>query len=185
MQVKEKYRGLSRQELQEKAYELGANYERNSYSCSQSTVAALHEILGFEDAIVKVATSSCAGQVLQATGTCGALVGGTMVLDYYFGRPIQNLSDKEIVQANIDAASNSFEVAKLLYDKYIEEYGTIICAHIQAQLFGRVYYLYDPQEVEKFEEAGGHTDPQKCLNIIGNAARWVIEILLDKNAIKL
>jgi len=185
MKVREKYQSLSRQELQDKAYELGVNYERNSYSCSQSTVAALHEILGFEDEIVKVATSSCAGQALQTIGTCGALVGGTMVLDYYLGRPIENLSDREVIPANIDAALSSIAVARLLYDKYVSEYGTIICGHIQAQLFGRVYYLADPDELEKFEAAGGHTDPKKCVNIIGNAARWVIEILFEKGVIKL
>jgi C_GCAxxG_C_C family probable redox protein len=172
-----KYRNLSRQQLQDKAYELGVKRERNSHSCSQSTVAALHEILGFDDVVVKVATSSCAGQALQAAGTCGALVGGAMVLDYYFGRPVQNLSDTD--------ARSSIAVAKLLYDKYVKEYGTIICAHIQAQLFGRVYYLDDPEELEKFEEAGGHSDPKKCVSVVGNTARWVIDVLFEKGVIKL
>ena len=43
--VREKYRGLSRQELLDKAYELGFNFEKNSFSCSQSVVAAIHELL--------------------------------------------------------------------------------------------------------------------------------------------
>lgn len=37
--VRKEYQGLSRQELLDKAYELGCNYEMNSQSCSQSTVA--------------------------------------------------------------------------------------------------------------------------------------------------
>jgi len=37
--VRRKYQGLSRQELLGKAYKLGCNYEMNSQSCSQSTVA--------------------------------------------------------------------------------------------------------------------------------------------------
>ncbi len=176
-ELRGKYRNLSHQKLQDKAYELGVNYERNSHSCSQSTVAALHEILGFDDIVVKVATSSCAGQALQTTGTCGPLVGGTMVLDYYFGRPIQNLSDISV--------RPSIGVAKLLYDKHIKEYGSIICADIQALLFGRVYHFDDPEEAKKFVEAGGPTDPKKCVNVVGNAARWVIEILFEKDVIKL
>ena len=78
------------------------------------------------------------------------------------------------------------EVAKLLYDKYVREYGTIICPHIQAQLYGRHYYLPDPDELEKFLKAGGHSDPKKsACHIVGNAVRWVMEILLDKGTIKL
>jgi len=37
---------------------------------------------------------------------------------------------------------------------------------------------------EKFEKAGGYSAPDKCCHIVGNAARWVMEILLDKGAIE-
>jgi hypothetical protein len=173
--LRDTYRDLSHQQLQDKAYELGVNYERNAHSCSQSTVAALHDILDFDDIMVKIATSSCAGAALQATGTCGPLVGGMIVLDYYFGRPIQNLSDISV--------RPSVGVAKLLYERYIEEYGSILCPDIQALLFGRVYHFDDPEEGKQFVEAGGQTDPTKCANIVGNAARWVIEILIEKGII--
>ena len=56
---------------------------------------------------------------------------------------------------------------------------------IQIQLFGRHYYLWDPEELAKFEEAGGHSDPKKCVNIVGYAARWTLEILLDQGAVEL
>jgi hypothetical protein len=53
MCVREKYRILSRQELLAKVYQPGADFEKNSGSCSQYTVAALCEVLGFEKALVK------------------------------------------------------------------------------------------------------------------------------------
>ena len=59
--LREKYQGLSRQELLDKTYDLGFNYEKNAQSCSQSTAAALHELFGIDDAVVRVATSSCGG----------------------------------------------------------------------------------------------------------------------------
>ena len=183
--IREKYRGLSRQDLLDKAYELGTNYEKYSTSCSQCTVAALHDVLGFDDSLVRAANSSCAGQAAQVIGTCGGLIGGTMVLDYYFGRPVEKISDKEVIQENLDALANAIEIAKLLYDKYIEEYGTIICPHIQVQLFGRHFYLWDPDELAIFEKAGGHSDPEKCVSVVGKAARWTLEILLDKGAVEL
>jgi hypothetical protein len=183
--VRKEFQGLSRSELLDKVHEMGANYEKFSTSCSQSTVAALHRVLDFDDSLVRAANSSCGGQAVQVMGTCGGLIGGTFVLDYYFGRPVEKLSDKEFVQENVDILINAVGIAKLLYDKYLEEYGTILCPHIHAQLFGRHFYLMDPQEVEIFEAAGGHSDPDKCVNVVGNAARWTMEILLDKGAAEL
>jgi len=180
--VREKYRGLSRQELLDKAYELGSNYLKNSGSCSQSPVAGLHAILDFDDLVVKVATSSCGGQALQGLGTCGGLIGGTMALDYYFGRPVENLSDKEVIQANRDVLAAACKVPLLLYDKYVKEYGTTICAQMQRQFFGRFYCFTDAEEMEKFRAAG---NSEKCRDVVGKAVRWVMEILLEKGAIEL
>jgi hypothetical protein len=63
-----------------------------SGGCSQYTVAALREVLGFEDIIVKIASSSCGGQAGFSAGTCGGVIGGTIVLDYYPGRPVDMVS---------------------------------------------------------------------------------------------
>ncbi|MEJ2100219.1 MAG: hypothetical protein P8X68_09590, partial [Desulfobacterales bacterium] len=72
MIVKEKYQGLTRPQLLKKVYQLGVGYESNSYGCSQCAVAALHEVIGFDDVIVKVTTSLCGGTASQVVGTCGA-----------------------------------------------------------------------------------------------------------------
>lgn len=184
--VTESFQNLSREELLDKAHELGAAYEQNSYSCSQCTVAALHRILGFPDVLVKAACSNAAGTAWQLMGTCGGLVGGIMVLDYYFGRPFEHMSDQEVVMdPNINELFVAQPVARMLLDKYIENYGSFTCANIQQQTFGRVYYLEDPKEFEKLEAAGGHSDLQKAPRIVGNAARWALEVLLDKGAVEI
>jgi len=183
--VNEPYRGLARDELLNKAYDLGAAYEKNSFSCSQSTVAALHRILGFPDVLVKAACSNAAGTAWQLMGTCGGLVGGIMVLDYYFGRPFEHMSDQEVIMdPNVNDLFSSQPVARLLVNKYVGTYGTFTCGNIQQQTFGRVFYLEDPQEFQKLEDAGGHSDPQKAPRIVGNAAKWTLEILLDKGAVE-
>jgi hypothetical protein len=69
--VREEYRGLSREELLKKAYHLGAAYEIHSFSCSQSTVAAVYRILEFPDALVKASCSNAAGTAMQLVGSCG------------------------------------------------------------------------------------------------------------------
>ena len=183
-QLRERYVGLSSQELLDKAYELGFNFEKCCQSCSQSTVATIHEMLGIDDVMVKVATSSAGGQAGRVVGTCGGLIGGTMILDYFFGRPVENLSYRECTQANLEPLFNAVGIAGLLYEKYVNEYGTIICPHIQAQLYGRHFYFLDEEEMAKFEKSGGHTNSRKSAgHIVGNAARWTIEILMDKGVI--
>jgi len=177
IKVREKYAGLSYQELIDKAYQLGFNYEKYSRSCSQSTVVAIHELLEIDSNVVRVATSSCAGQVDQVVGTCGGLIGGTMVLDYFFGRPAENMSYQECVEDNLSLALRSVEIAKQLYNKYVQQYGTILCPHIQVQLFGRHYCLQDEDDSAKFNQDGAHSDPDKCCHIVGNAAKWTMELL--------
>lgn len=185
MIIREKYQGLTRPQLLEKVYRLGVGYESNSYGCSQSTVAALHEVIGFDDVVVKVATSLCGGTASQAAGTCGALAGGIIVFDYFFGRPAGLLSSEAMIQDSVIALESAQEAPKELVRKYIKKYGTINCAAIMTQKFGRPFYLNDPDEFRKLEEAGAHTDPQKCLDVVGQAASWVMEILLDKGAVEL
>jgi hypothetical protein len=76
-------------------------------------------------------------------------------------------------------------IARLLLNKYVENYGTFTCGNIQQQNFGRIFYLEDPQEFQKLEDAGGHSDSQKAPRIVGNAAKWALEVLLEKGAVEI
>ena len=181
--LKKRYQKLTRQQLLDGVYELGVTYEKNSYSCSQCTVKALHEMLAFDDSLVRAATSLCGGVAFKCLGSCGALLGGIMVLDNYFGRDSSDMSEREVKKENIDLLYSAQAVSRLLYDKFVKKYGDIICARIQYHLFGRVYFFEDPDELKKFVEAGGHTDSQKCAGIVGTCAKWVMEILIDKGVV--
>jgi C_GCAxxG_C_C family probable redox protein len=184
--VSKRYAGLSREQLPQKAYELGFSYERYSRSCSQCTAAALCDLLHIDDIVVKVANSSCGGHATQVQGTCGALIGGTIILDYFFGRSFKNMSTQETVDENVRLNRTGVAIAKQLYDRFVATYGSILCPQIHAQLYGRIYYLPDPDEREKFDAIGAHSDPKKsCCVVVGNAARWVTEILLDQGVIEL
>jgi C_GCAxxG_C_C family probable redox protein len=183
MRVLEKYRGLSREELLDRASELGTSFEKNSGSCSQCTAAALHELLGFDDVVVKVATSSCGGQAGLSTGACGGVIGGTLVLDYYLGRRAEMLSPVRTIPEGMGELSRAMEAARLLGQRFIREYGSILCPQVQLRLFGRSFNLQDSADWSAFIKAGAHDDPTKCMRVVGNAARWTLEILLDKGVI--
>ena len=83
------------------------------------------------------------------------------------------------------ALGNGVETAMLLCDRFLNEYQSIVCPGIQTKLFGRAYHLIEPEEFKKFEEAGGHSDATKCIRVVGNSARWTLEILLDKGIVSL
>jgi hypothetical protein len=183
VRIRKEYQSLAREQLLQKAYDLGVAYEMSSFSCSQCTVASLYRILEFPDALVKASCSNAGGTAMQLVGTCGGLVGGIMVLDYHFGRPFEHMSDKEIIQdPNINDLFVAQPVARSLVTRYISEYGTITCANIQMQIYNRVFYLEDYDEFKKLEQAGAHSNPDKCPRIVGNAARWTLELLLDHKA---
>jgi C_GCAxxG_C_C family probable redox protein len=184
-ELRKEYQGLSHQELLDTAYDLGFNYEKYSWSCSQCTVAALHELLDIDEVVIKVATSICGGTADQTLGTCGALAGGVIALDYYFGRPLAKMSRREYIQANIDALDAGSEVAQRLADKFIKEHGTFVCGQLQRKLYGRIFCFTEGDGVEKWLEAGAHSAPDKCGHLVGSAARWTLEILLEQEAVKL
>jgi hypothetical protein len=185
LKVTEKYRALSQEQLLEKAFELGLGFEKFSGSCSQCTAAALREIVGFEDIVVKVATSSCGGQARYSVGACGGVIGATIVLDYFFGRSADKVSATHEIPEGRAELSRAVEAAGMFCEKFIRQYGSILCPGVQASIFGRSFNLQDPAEWEAFMKAGAHSDPTKCMSVVGNAARWTLETLIELKAVTL
>ena len=70
------------------------------------------------------------------------------------------------------------QLARKFREKFIQEYGSVICRDIQNKVLGRYYYLPDPQEFEKFHNAGAHEI--HCPEVVGKAARWMTEIILQE-----
>jgi hypothetical protein len=64
-----------------------------------------------------------------------------------------------------------------LVDIYQDEYGSIECADVHQKIFGRTFDQWDPDEFEEFLRLGGHID--KCTNVVGNVAKWTVEILIE------
>jgi C_GCAxxG_C_C family probable redox protein len=180
MKPVEKYRDLSHAQLLQKTFDLGVAFERYAGSCSQCTVAALHEILGFDDVLVKVASSSCGGQAGLSTAACGGIIGGTIVLDYYLGRPANMVSFTQEIPQGMEVFARGMEAAQLLCRKFAEEYGSILCPQVQHKVFGRSFNHQDPVDWQAFLDAGAHSDPAKCMSVVGNAAQWTLELLLEK-----
>ena len=160
----------SKETLLKKAYELGFNYEREYGGCCQCVLAAIQDTLDMRnDALFKAGTGFAGGMGVTGVGPCGALSGGVMAISSQIGRERQNIKDPERIRWT------AYDLTKKLYEKFVEEYGGGTCKEIQKKLFGRSFNLRDPNEYKEYEKAGGHAT--KCPSVVGNAAKWTVEIL--------
>ena len=162
-----------RDELYGKIYELGFAYEKEFRGCAQCVIAALQDGLKVRnretDAIFKCATALAGGVAQETDGHCGAYSGGVMMISHFIGRERDNFADPEKIRATTSG------LASKLHAKFIAEYGTVTCAQIHTKIMGRPFYIKDPEELRKFDEAGAHTD--KCTSVVALAAKWTAEIL--------
>ena len=160
-----------RQELLDKAFECGKNYETKNGGCPQCTLAAIFDVLEIEnDKVFKAATAFADGVGLTGDGHCGALSGGTLAIGYLYGREKKDFADMmKLVKANL--------MARELRDRFVEKYGTVRCYDLQNKFFGRFYNLYDPAELEAAFK-GGMLDT--CSTVVGEVAQMTVDIILEE-----
>jgi C_GCAxxG_C_C family probable redox protein len=163
-------------ELANKAYDLGKEYEKTYWGCSQCVIAGLQDALGIRnDDVFKAATGLAGGTGLAGDSGCGAYTGAILVLSSFVGRERNNFSDPENIRYK------THQLVRKFREKFIHEYGSVNCRDIQNKIMGRYYYLPDPQEYEKAHNAGAHDI--HCPEVVGKAAKWMTEILLEENLV--
>ncbi len=156
------------EQVYEKAYQNEAEYG----VCPQAVLAALHDYFDFIDLGIIKASHTLAGGVARCTdGSCGALSGGIMAISCKYGRSRDEFGEKTA------AHQIGQDLSEALHDRFIREYGSVLCRDVQQKLFGRCFELRYQEEFDRFVEAGGHSD--KCPAVTGKVARWTAELLLD------
>jgi len=152
----------STEEIANKAFELAEGYEKECTGCAQTTIAGIFDALGIENNdVFKAASGLADGLGLSGDGTCGALVGGAMVISYLFGRERKDFKD-------MFKPMKSYLLAKKLHDQFVEKYGTCRCYNLQESLMGRTFNLLDRTE---FEEAIKFDMMKHCSKVVGTAAK--------------
>ena len=160
----------AKQELLDKAYELGFEYEKVYRGCSQCVIAAIQDTLDIrDDSVFKAGTGLAGGGGLTGIGVCGGFVGAVMVLSQLVGRERSNFEDPEGIRYK------TFGLARRFLENYTRD--------IQLIKFGRPYYIADADDFEKFEAAGGHVD--KCPDVVGKAAQLAVQLILDEGLVEL
>jgi C_GCAxxG_C_C family probable redox protein len=160
----------AKQEIIDQAYSLAYENEQKYGCCPQCVLAAIQDVLGnVDDATFKASHALAGGGGLSTRGTCGALSGGMLALSAKYGRDRANFDTGHFMQ--------SYRLGKRLYDQFVAEFGSPICAEVQTGLFGRSFDLWDGKDFEAFEEAGGHRD--KCPSVAARVAAWTAEMLIE------
>ncbi|MDG6224220.1 MAG: C-GCAxxG-C-C family protein [Candidatus Thermoplasmatota archaeon] len=156
--------------LPDRAYDVAFEYERRYGGCTQAVLMAVRETIGgIPDDVVRSGYTFAGGSALSGRGTCGALAGGLMAIGLLYGRPVDGFGKEREFR-------DAYRLSIKLYERFIEEYGSITCSDIQERIMGRSFDLRTREGNIEFEEAGGHED--KCTSVAGRAARWTVEILL-------
>jgi C_GCAxxG_C_C family probable redox protein len=166
-----------REELIQKIYDLGFQYEREHRGCAQCAVKAIQDGFGVVNEDVYKAASGLAGGAGECIdGPCGGYSGGIMMMSLFFGR---TLSEAASTKGREDKYA-SFHMASALHEKFLEHYGTVTCSGVQKKMFGRSFDLRKDEDKQAFRDAGAHHDSDKCCAAVGNGARWAAELILDE-----
>ena len=161
-------------EVIKRAFKLGFNNEKVYRGCAQCTLLTMFEIFGRETGVLfQSASALSAGMAQTGDGACGGYTGGIMYMGSVIGRRL----DRMKIDKDRPAQLESYRMARELRDKFIETYGSVICADVHREIFGKPYCLRTQVVKDAFEEAGAHTI--KCTTVIGTASAWVAGILYD------
>ena len=121
----------AKHEKAERAYELGERHEQECTGCAQTTIAGIFDAIDIKnDDVFKPGSGLADGLGLSGNGTCGALVGGAMVIGYLSGRERKDFKD-------MFKPMKSYLLAKELHDRFLERYGACRCHDVQDSLMGR------------------------------------------------
>jgi C_GCAxxG_C_C family probable redox protein len=160
----------------QKAFDLAFKYEKELHGCGQSTIKALLDTYNINnDELYKSLSGFAAGGGMEGDGTCGAYLAGVFFLGLKFGRSSHDIGKYPDDPRGSKKNRKLNELIKKLHEKFINEYGNIICENIHRKIYGRPFYIVDDDELKKFENSGAHD--RGCTSVCGNAAKWTAEIL--------
>jgi hypothetical protein len=164
------------------AYSLGHRYEGEWGNCAQATLRAVLDTLGEDDPdALKAISGFHAGGGALCDGSCGAYSACVFAIARIYGRSIEILGKNPSDPRAKEHTRRMNALIEKIHHRFIDAYGSIRCKDIHRSLYGRSYYLRDPDEQQKFEAAGAHD--WGCTSVVGRAAAWTIELLDAKSEV--
>ncbi len=163
----------TREEITQKAWDLGVEYEAKHKGCCQSTFLAIVDALRWggleiipedmEERLYPGISLLTAGVCMTGEGTCGAVSAGVMAVGLALG-----------IQTDPQASERvGHSLRDTLLAKYYENYQSILCKDVMRKYFGKAWDLVsDEMTMEFLSITDGCT--------IRQTAKWTAEIILDE-----
>ncbi len=137
--------------------------------CARSAMYGLKSGFDFIPEEMVTATQSLAGGTGAGSGSCGAYCSGLLAVGLKYNATMaEEAADPSVKMKGIVKF-------KEYRDRFLKEFGTILCPEIHRQLFGKAFYL--PKEEGEFFSIPDHAE--KCAYVAGKAARIAAEMLLE------
>ncbi|MEE9198254.1 MAG: C-GCAxxG-C-C family (seleno)protein [Dehalococcoidia bacterium] len=139
---------------------------------------SLQEEFGLGDLQSFKAATVLAGGVALRGETCGALLGALMALGLAIGR--ERMEDTEQYRQAMGPAQ---EVSQRFQEELQAQFGlpspldSTLCRDIQSRIYGRAFNMSDPNDLQAFLDAGGHS-AQGCPKVSAVAAQVAAEQLM-------
>ena len=166
----------TKEELTNRAWELGIEYEAEYKGCCQATFLAIADALReggidifpkeMEEKLYSGICLLTAGVCMTGEGTCGAVAGSVMAYGMALGVP-QHTDDPEKGRAA------AIGIRDTLLAKYYDTYGSILCKDVMRKYFGKAWDLVSDEMTQEFLSI---TDG--C--VIRQTAKWTTGIILDE-----
>jgi C_GCAxxG_C_C family probable redox protein len=152
----------------------GYEFEKIYHGCAQCVLGTMMKLFNLtQPEAFQAATGLAGGVGLSVKGSCGALTGGVMAISLVYGREMGAMDDPE------KKRFIAYRLANRLHERFVAEYGSSLCGEIHKSIMGQTYHLNNPEEWQDFLGAGGHSE--KCPGVVGKAARWTAEILMEES----
>ena len=164
---------LSQEELLGKIEEAASRCEREVHGCGRCTLAALTEYFELGDKasvdLLLKAVLPLSGGIAQTRNTCAAMLGGLMAIGMAFFHG-------KLEDAKIEDIMEAMALGRKYYRRFEQEIGHARCFDIRETGIGRGFDTADPEEYQKFVQAGGY---ELCSSIVGKAARLAAEYIVE------
>jgi C_GCAxxG_C_C family probable redox protein len=153
----------------ERAGRLAYEYEAKYFGCAQTTVAGLIEAFGIGGPNMLRASTCLAAGINRRGRICGALTGGLLMIGFLAGR-----DDLEM----FGQYQRGMDYGDILYDRFLDEFGTDSCAEIQKIKFGRTFDLQKAEEREELHKRMAELK-EGCQSVTSAGARLAAEVMIE------
>ena len=154
--------------FKKQAMERAHFYEQHFAGCTQSVLKTFFELFGVDDPLFMSAAAALPGFLHTAQGSCGALVGGGLVLGMVFGGRVDLTSGYEGLMRVAPPAQRLVEL--WLADRRHPLVGSTHCGEISGVDFR------DMKANKAFHDSGEYL---KCAKVASYAAQLTAQVILE------